>query len=125
MLVGGVDDPVDAGVAADGLVLGVHQDDLVILVRRVLVHPVRVQHAKASQLATGTLFCLCLQVAHPLELVDPLILGLPVHDALGVGALAPSPSNGDTVDDEALLGLVAEAVSLVCARGAVHLVDLG
>lgn len=32
VLVDGVDDPVDAGVAADGLVLGVDEDDLEVLV---------------------------------------------------------------------------------------------
>lgn len=32
----GVDDPVDAGVAADGGVGGIHQDDLVVLVDTVL-----------------------------------------------------------------------------------------
>lgn len=36
VLVRGVDDPVDAGVAADGLVGGVHQDHLVVLVGGVL-----------------------------------------------------------------------------------------
>jgi hypothetical protein len=35
-------DPVDAWVLADGLVLRVDEDDLVVLVRRVLVDPVRV-----------------------------------------------------------------------------------
>ena len=32
VLVDGVDDPVDAGVLADGLVLGVDEDDLEVLV---------------------------------------------------------------------------------------------
>jgi hypothetical protein len=32
VLVDGVDDPVDAGVAANRLVLGVDEDDLVVLV---------------------------------------------------------------------------------------------
>lgn len=43
VLVDGVGDPVDAGVAADGLVLGVDEDDLVVLVDTVLVDPVRVE----------------------------------------------------------------------------------
>lgn len=42
VLVHGVDDPVDAGVLADGLVLGVDEDNLVVLVGGVLVDPVRV-----------------------------------------------------------------------------------
>lgn len=45
VLVNGVDDPVDARVDADGLVLGVDEDDLVVLVRGVLVDPVRVEDA--------------------------------------------------------------------------------
>lgn len=40
VLVDWVDDPVDAGVAADGLVLRVNEDDLVVLVGGVLVDPV-------------------------------------------------------------------------------------
>lgn len=41
-LVHGVADPVDAGIATNGLVLWVDEDDFVVLVRRVLVHPVGV-----------------------------------------------------------------------------------
>merc|ERR1712130_399097 len=44
VLVDRVDDPVDAGVAADGLVHRVDADDLVVLVRTVLVDPVAVEH---------------------------------------------------------------------------------
>jgi hypothetical protein len=40
VLVDGLGDPVDAGIAADGLVLGVDEDDLEVLVGRVLVDPV-------------------------------------------------------------------------------------
>jgi hypothetical protein len=42
VLVDGLDDPVDAGVATDGLVLGVDEDDLEVLVGSVLVNPVGV-----------------------------------------------------------------------------------
>ena len=40
MLVDGVDDPVDAGIAADSLVLRVDEDNLEVLVCGVLVDPV-------------------------------------------------------------------------------------
>lgn len=40
VLVHGVDDPIDAGIAADGLVLGVDKDNLKVFVGRVLVDPV-------------------------------------------------------------------------------------
>ena len=55
VLVDGVDDPVDAGVLADGLVLGVDEDDLVVLVGGVLVDPVRVQDAEVGAAAADTL----------------------------------------------------------------------
>src|SRR4051812_2272850 len=54
VLVHGVDDPVDAGIAADGLVLGVDEDDFEVLVGRVLVDPVRVEDAEVSGAATDT-----------------------------------------------------------------------
>jgi hypothetical protein len=40
VLVNWLDDPVDAGITADGLVLGIDEDDLKVLVGRVLVDPV-------------------------------------------------------------------------------------
>lgn len=76
VLVDGVDDPVDAGVAADGLVLGVDKDDLVVLVGRVLVDPVRVQDAQVSAAAANTLLSGSLEGALVLELVDTLVGGL-------------------------------------------------
>ena len=40
MLVNGVDDPVDAGVTSDSLVLRIDENNFIILVRRVLIDPV-------------------------------------------------------------------------------------
>ena len=66
-------DPVDAGVVADGVVAGVHEDDLVVLEGGVLVHPVGVEHAKAAELPAGsllrdgTLVPLELQLSHTLD----------------------------------------------------------
>lgn len=76
VLVDGVDDPVDAGVDADGLVLGVDEDDLVVLVGRVLVDPVGVEDAQVSAAATDTLLSGGLEGALVLELVDTLVGGL-------------------------------------------------
>lgn len=42
-LVNGLHDPVDAGITPDGFVLRVDEDYLEILVRRVLIDPVRVE----------------------------------------------------------------------------------
>jgi hypothetical protein len=73
VLVNGVDDPVDAGIATDGLVVGVDQDNFVVLVGRVLVDPVRVQDAEIGCAATDTLLGGRLQGALVLELVDTLV----------------------------------------------------
>lgn len=73
MLVDGVDDPVDAGVAADGLVLRVDEDDFVVLVCAVLVNPIAVEDAEIGAAATDTLFGGGLERALVLELVDTLV----------------------------------------------------
>lgn len=72
----GLDDPVDAGIAADSLVLGVNEDDLVVLVGRVLVDPVGVQDTEVSAAAADTLLSSGLQRALVLQLVNTLVGGL-------------------------------------------------
>ena len=76
VLVHGVDDPVDAGVTADGLVLGVDEDDLVVLVGAVLVDPVGVEDAEVGAAAADTLLSGGLEGTLVLELVDTLVGGL-------------------------------------------------
>jgi hypothetical protein len=48
VLVDGVGDPVDSGVSSDGLVRGIDEDDLVVLVNTVLVDPVRVKDSQVT-----------------------------------------------------------------------------
>lgn len=76
VLVDGVDDPVDAGILADGLVLGVNEDDLEVLVGRVLVDPVGVEDAQVGASAADTLLGGGLQGALVLQLVNTLVGGL-------------------------------------------------
>lgn len=76
VLVDWVDDPVDAGIDADGLVLGVDEDDLVVLVGGVLVDPVRVEDAEIGAAAADTLLSGGLEGALVLQLVDTLVGGL-------------------------------------------------
>lgn len=123
VLVDGVDDPVDAGVDADGLVLGVDHDDLVVLVGRVLVDPVGVEDAQVSTAATNTLLSGGTERALVLELVDTLVGGLAEGSTLLGRLLAATAADTDAVDDVALLGLVAETAGLVGARGAAGTVD--
>ena len=76
VLVDGLDDPVDARVAADGLVLGVDADDLVVLVGGVLVDPVGVQDTQVGATATDTLLSGSSESTLVLELVNTHVGGL-------------------------------------------------
>ena len=71
-----VDDPIDAGIAPDGLVLRVDEDDLEVFVGGVLVDPVRVEHAQVGTTAAHTLLGGRLQRSLVLELVHTLVGGL-------------------------------------------------
>lgn len=71
-----VADPVDAGIPADGLVLGVDEDDLEVLVGRVLVDPVGVQDTQVGAATADTLLSGGAQSTLVLELVDTLVGGL-------------------------------------------------
>jgi hypothetical protein len=57
-------------------VLGVDEDDFVVLVGRVLVDPVRVQDAQVGAAAADTLLGGRLERALVLKLVDTLVGGL-------------------------------------------------
>ena len=76
VLVDRVDDPVDAGITADGLVGGVDEDDLVVLVGGILVDPVRVENAQVGAAAADTLLGGGLEGSLVLELVHTLVGGL-------------------------------------------------
>lgn len=71
-----LDDPVDAGIAADGLVLRVDKDDLVVLVGRVLVDPVRVEDTEVGATSANTLLGGRLERTLVLELVHSVVGGL-------------------------------------------------
>jgi len=117
------DDPVDAGVVADGLVLDVDHDDLVVLVGGVLADPVRVEDTERAALASGAFLGLGAKGALELELLDTLSHGLTVADTLGDRALAATTLDAHAVDGVTLLGLVAKAAGLVWAGWARSTVD--
>jgi hypothetical protein len=73
VLVDGVDDPADARIAADGLVLRVDEDDLEILVGRVLVDPVGVEDTQVGAATPDTLLSSRLEGSLVLELVHTLV----------------------------------------------------
>lgn len=76
VLVDGLDDPVDAGIAADSLVRGVDEDDFVVLVGGVLVDPVGVEDAEVGAAAADTFLSSGLERTLVLELVHTLVGGL-------------------------------------------------
>lgn len=73
VLVDWVDDPVDARIAADGLVLRVNEDDLEVLVSGILVDPVRVQNSQVGTTTTDTLLSSGLEGSLVLKLVNTLV----------------------------------------------------
>jgi hypothetical protein len=123
--VSGLADPVEGGVAADGVVLGVDHDDLVPLVGTVLGNPVRVEEAEVAAAATDALLGDGTEVAEVLLLVDTLVAGLAVDDALVKAALAATAANADAEDGDTLDGLVAEAASLLSTGGLGDAVNRG
>lgn len=71
----GVADPVDARIAADSLVLGVDEDNLEVLVGRVLVDPVGVQDTQVGAATANTLLSGSPESTLVLELVDTHVGG--------------------------------------------------
>mmetsp|Transcript_83651 Transcript_83651/g.179323 ORF Transcript_83651/g.179323 Transcript_83651/m.179323 type:complete len:230 (+) Transcript_83651:113-802(+) len=108
-----VADPVDARVVTDDLVEWIHHDHLEPLVRSVLPHPVRVQHAEASALPADALLGDAAEIPHGLPLVDALAARLAVDNALRHALLAVATAHADPVHEEPLLRLVAQLTRLV------------
>ena len=75
-LVNRLDNPVDSGVAADGLVLGVNQNDLKVFVGGVLVDPVRIEDPEVGAATANSLFGGGFERALVFQLIDSLICGL-------------------------------------------------
>ena len=125
VLVLGVADPVHSRVVADGSVLWVHEDDLKVLVARVLVHPVRVKDAEPSALAADLLLGPSLAVPLWLQLGDTLVHGLSVHDSLRDWLLPSTAPDAGPVHNNALLGLVPEPPGLIRPAWASQAADGG
>ena len=101
----------------------INEDNLVVLVNTVLVDPVRVQDTEVTASLADTLLRNALKTSLRLQVVDTLADGLAVSGTLGDLLFAVTPAYTDTVDDIALLGLVAETTSPVGARRAGCTVD--
>jgi hypothetical protein len=68
-----VDDPVDARITTDSLVLWVDENDLEVLVGRILVDPVCVENTQVRAATTDTLFSGGTKRTLVFELVDTLV----------------------------------------------------
>lgn len=71
----GFDDPIDARITANGLMLRVDEDDLEIFVGRVLVDPVGVQHPQIGAPTSHAFFGSGLEGALVFQLVNTLVGG--------------------------------------------------
>mmetsp|Transcript_18290 Transcript_18290/g.27166 ORF Transcript_18290/g.27166 Transcript_18290/m.27166 type:complete len:215 (+) Transcript_18290:263-907(+) len=124
VLVYGVDNPVDARIIADDLVVRVDTDDFVVLHGSILSHPVGVQDTEVGVLTSDLLLSNTLKIALEVKLVNTVVLGLSVHHTLGNLTLAASTTNTGTDNHISLLGLVTETVSLLGTRGTVDTGDV-
>jgi len=83
VLVDRVDDPVDSRVSSDSLVGGVNEDDLEILVCRILVDPVRVEDPQVGASSTDPFLGGRSEGSLVLQLVDTLVGRLAVSGTFG------------------------------------------
>lgn len=110
-------DPIDPRISADGLVRGVHHNDLKELIGGILIDPIGVEYSQIPTSPPSPLLGLGPQRSLPLQLIDPLGGWLPIHNPLGIGSLPPSPSHSHPIDHKALLGLVPQPPGLIGTRG--------
>jgi hypothetical protein len=68
-----VNNPIDPGITTNGFMLGIDQNDLEVLVRRILIDPVGVEDAEIGAATTDSFFGRRAEGALVLELVDSLV----------------------------------------------------
>merc|ERR1719268_374522 len=126
VLLDGSAHPVDLGISPDSRVVGVDHDDLKVLVGGVLSDPVGVEDPETLESPPDSLLSDRLEI--PLRLLllhSTRSLWLTIGTALGDRPLPSSPPHGDPVDDESLLGLVAQPPGFVRSGGPWGTVHLG
>jgi hypothetical protein len=72
-LVNWINNPIDARITTDGLMLGINQNDLEVLISGILVDPVGVKDAKIGAATTDSFFGRGAEGALVFELVDSLV----------------------------------------------------
>ncbi len=73
MLMDRIDDPVDASITADGLMLRVDEDDFEVLVGGVLIDPIRVENTQVGATTSDTLLSSRFEGSLVLKLVHTLV----------------------------------------------------
>ena len=103
VLVHRVYNPVDARVIADAYVRRIDKYHFEVLIGRILVDPVRIEHSHVHCKATCSLLGNTAQITSVLELVDTLVLWLTEHYTLGIRSLTTTASHGHTKNNIALI----------------------
>lgn len=118
-----LNNPINPRIPPDSLMLRIHQNHLEILIRRILIDPITIQHPQVGSPTSNSLFRGALERALVFELVDALVGGFSVGGTLGHGAFATTAADTHAVDYVALFGFVAEAAGFVGAGGFAGAVD--
>jgi len=118
-------DPVDPGIASDGLVTRIDKYDLVIFERGILSNPVRVQNTKISASPSNTLLSDAPVILSEFELVDTLILGFSVDDTIVSSSFPSTPADTRAKDNITLFGFVSESARLIGANWSRYTDNIG
>jgi len=113
MLVHWVGDPVDARISANRLVEWIHQNDFIKFEHCVSSHPIRIQHPQVAATSACPFLSNRSQIAVEFQSLHTLIGGFSVHITVVDLSLPATTSYTHSVDNIALLGLVAESSGLV------------
>jgi len=110
-------DPVNLGVAANGLMIGIDEDNLVIFVYAILVYPIRVQYPQVTTAPANALFRDTPQSSLGLEVVHTLAYGFAIGCTLRDMLFAVTPAYTDAVYNVSLLGFVSSLRALSGREG--------
>jgi len=105
--------PINSGIFSDRFVAWIHQNNFIVLVNAILVDPIRIQDPEVPTSPANSFFCSAAQASLILQVVDALADRFAIGGAFGNRFFAVSTPDADTVNDVALLGLVAQTARFV------------
>mmetsp|Transcript_8537 Transcript_8537/g.31266 ORF Transcript_8537/g.31266 Transcript_8537/m.31266 type:complete len:95 (-) Transcript_8537:455-739(-) len=74
--------PVDAGITSNDFVHWIDHDYFIVLIHRILVQPIGIEHTKSTTTPSSAFFRNGSQVASELELLDSLMNRLAIANSL-------------------------------------------